>query len=503
MNNEELWKAVLGEMELSLSKAQFITWFKNTTIVSNQNGRVVIGVPNGFAKEWLENKFNLHILQSLRRLQNNIQEISCVIRNVDAENGSETEGRQEMVHKESGDVLHQGREQSVMSAPISRPQESMSQNNTAPAHTQSPLHFSGQKPVTVQPPQTMHIRSHTSQDNSLNPRYTFDNFIVGENNELARAACYAVSQNLGRLYNPLFIYGGVGLGKTHLLQSIGNEIIHKYPDKKIKYTTSERFTNELIESIRNQKVDAFKDEYQKVDLLIIDDVQFLSGREKTQNEFFHIFNTLYQINKQIVISSDRPPQAIPTLEDRLRSRFQGGMIADISRPDLETRMAILRIKLAERHFYLDDDAVRFIAEHIVNNVRELEGALNRVVASCEFHKTTPTLPYIRKILGDILTDKKKAVNAENIIQTIVEFYGVAEEDLIRKGRKQEIAHPRQVAMYLMRSELKTSLAAVGKYFGGRDHTTVLHACEKIQKDLDENLRLKEEINSLKDKLYKG
>jgi chromosomal replication initiator protein len=481
MNNEELWKAVLGELELSISKGEFNTWFKNTFIVSNQNGRVVISVPSGFAREWLENKVNMHILQSLKHLQSDIQEFSCVIHTAEQKSAQ----GQQFIQTQTGFASAQG---------TSGQQTPQRQSASYPSGSSVPYY----------PPQAHNVQAipKAKQEHTLNPRYTFENFIVGENNELARAACYAVSQNLGQLYNPIFIYGGVGLGKTHLLQSVGNEVLRQQPDIHIKYTTADWFTGELVESIRNQKVAEFKESYQKADLLIIDDIQFLSGREKTQDEFFHIFNTLYQANKQIVLSSDRPPQAIPTLEDRLRSRFQGGMIADIGRPDLETRMAILKIKTAERHFYLDDDAVRFIAENITNNIRELEGALNRIIASCEFHKITPTIAYIKKTLGNIIANTKRVVSPERIMKMTAEFYNIEEEDLMRKGRKKEVVHPRQVGMYLMRMELQTSFAAIGKYFGGRDHSTVLHACEKIKDDLDENLRLKEEVTSLKEKLYR-
>jgi chromosomal replication initiator protein len=467
MNNEELWKAVLGELELSLSNGEFITFFKNTSIVSCENGRAVVAVSNPFAREWLENRVNMHILQSLQHLRGDITEFACVVKPAT------------------------GPETNVSISPAQRAAESSPERSGVSSAVAS----SGQN-MFVEPVKP------AKQEHTLNPRYTFDNFIVGENNELARAACFAVSQNLGQLYNPVFIYGGVGLGKTHLLQSVGNEVLRNRPGIRIKYTTADWFTGELVESIRNQKVNEFKEAYQSADMLIIDDIQFLSGREKTQNEFFHIFNTLYQANKQIVLSSDRPPQAIPTIEDRLRSRFQGGMIADIGRPDMETRMAILKIKIAERHFYLDDEAVRFIAENVTNNIRELEGALNRVIASCEFHKITPTISYIKKTLGNIIATTKRMISPERIMKMTAEFYGIAEIDLTRKGRKKEIVHPRQVGMYLMRTELQTSFAAIGKYFGGRDHTTVLHACEKIERDLDENMRLKEEVTSLKEKLYR-
>ncbi|MCK9379323.1 MAG: chromosomal replication initiator protein DnaA [Candidatus Moranbacteria bacterium] len=336
----------------------------------------------------------------------------------------------------------------------------------------------------------------------INPRYTFENFIVGENNELARAACYAVSQELGNTYNPLFIYGGVGLGKTHLLQAIGNEVIQKNPEKNIIYISSERFTTELVDSIKNQKIDQFKEKYQKISLLIIDDIQFISGKEKTQDIFFHIFNFLYQLNKQIVISSDRPPREIQVLEDRLRSRFEGGMIVDVCSPDLETRMAILRAKSAEKNFFLEEDVVRFIAENIKNNIRELEGALNRVIASCDLNKKTPSMVYVKEVLSDIIASrKKKGVNHTDVIKVIAEFYGIEEKEITNKGRKKRIAVPRQVAMYLIRTELNASYPGIGEIFGGRDHTTALHAFKKISKQIKEDEKMEEDVKILKKKIF--
>jgi chromosomal replication initiator protein len=466
MNNEELWKAVLGQIELSISKANFVTWFKNTSILENQNGLITIGVPNGFAKEWLENKYNIYILKALKSLDPNIQEIRCIIapeksvstidsiKNVDAIKPPENGGfvRKKLIEKPSF---------------------------TSSTATSTPI----------------------PHETNLNSRYTFENFIVAENNELARAACYAVSQNLGLAYNPLFIYGGVGLGKTHLLQSIGNEVVKNAPEKRIKYINSERFTTELVDSIKNQKIDKFKEYYQQMDLLIIDDVQFLSGREKTQNEFFHIFNSLYQLDKQIVISSDRPPKAIPTLEDRLRSRFEGGMITDISRPNLETRIAILESKVSEKGFSLDPASLKYIAENISQNIRELEGALNRVIAFCEFHKIPANLENTQKILDQLIENNKKSIQIDDIFNVITTFYDVTKEDLIKKGRKKEISHPRQVMMYILRNELQTPFSTIGELLGGRDHTTALHAFEKIEKNKDTHSRLKEELATLRERLY--
>ncbi len=469
MTNSELWQAALGEIELSISKANFSTWFKNTAILSKENGKVVIGVPNGFAKEWLENKYNTYIFRALRNFQEDIKEISCVIYNLDQPSvGGDGKKVDSIAHGAVGG-------KSIENPYAYVPQQSM-----------TPQASYAQKP----------------HENNINHRYTFENFIIGENNELARAACFAVSQNLGKVYNPLFIYGGVGLGKTHLLQSIGNEVLEKDASKKIKYITSERFANELIDSIRNQTVNDFKAAYATIDLLIIDDVQFLAGKEKTQIEFFHIFNALYQINKQIVISSDRPPKAIATLEDRLRSRFEGGMIADIGQPDLETRMAILKNKAAEKNFYLDEEALRFIAENVKNNIRELEGALNRIVASCEFNNKLPTLKFVQQTLAEIISaGKKKGVQTQHIIEAVSQYFNIPSKELIEKGRKKEVSYARQLAMYLMRKELNASYPGIGSQFGGRDHTTAMHAYEKVSKDIETNEKIREDVAMLREKMY--
>jgi len=457
---DELWQAALGEIEISISKANFITWFKNTCILSNKDGHICIGVPNGFAKEWLENKYKLYILRALRNVQGDIKDVSCAIITNSLVSPKET----------------------PIDAVIP-PQKTFPTENT---HSNN---------RTLMPD--------ISQENNLNPKYTFENFVVGGSNELARAACYVVSQNLGKVYNPLFIYGGVGLGKTHLLQSIGNEVLRKNPKTKVKYITSERFTSELIDSIKNQKIDTFKEHYQKIDLIIIDDIQFLSGKEKTQEEFFHIFNHLYQLNKQIVLSSDRPPKAIPTLEERLRSRFEGGMIADVSRADFETRMAILRKKAEELDLKIELDALEFIASNIVNNIRELEGALNRVFVSSQLSNEKLTLPFVSNCLSELVSSgKRKGITHKHVFRAVSEFYDINPDDLIIKGRKKEIVRPRQVAIYLMRSELNYSYPGIGEKLGGRDHTTAMHAFEKIKKELAFNEKLIEEIAHLKEQLYK-
>ena len=455
MTNEELWQAALAEIELSISKANFITWFKNTSVLSNKDGKVSIGVPNGFAKEWLENKYRSYILRALRNIQSSTQNVSCLIA-----------PQQESIVKEP-------RIDAIL----------------------PPQQHSLAGPDRVK-------TADLSQESNLNQRYVFENFIVGSSNELARAACYAVSQNLGKTYNPLFIYGGVGLGKTHLLQSIGNEALEKDPSCRIRYMTSERFTSDLIESIKNQRVNEFKEYYRKIDLLIIDDVQFLAGKEKTQEEFFHIFNYLSQLNRQVVLSSDRAPKAIPTLEERLRSRFEGGMIADISKPDFETRVAILRRKAAADELEIADDALRFIASNITNNIRELEGALNRVAASSQLTKSKISVGFVSTVLSELISSgKRKGITHKHIIKVVSDFFDISPEELTIKGRKKEIVRPRQIVMYLMRSELNYSYPGIGEKLGGRDHTTAIHAFEKIRKELEVNDKLQGEVAILLEQLY--
>jgi len=470
MNHTEIWKSALGQIELSISKANFVTWFQNTNITEIDNDVAIINVPNGFAKEWLENKYNTAIIQAVRNCGVDIRGIRCII-----------SGPGNGTASPIGRSLDAIRPRSITPTTDSGISES-ARRSTVSAINHSPL------------PRTTTARFHES---NLNDRYRFDNFVIAENNELAHAACQAISRRLGKIYNPLFIYGGVGLGKTHLLQALGNAVKASDTEKTIKYISSERFTSELVDSIRNQTVDTFKEYYQQMDLLIIDDIQFLSGREKTQNEFFHIFNALYQLDKQIVISSDRPPKSIQTLEDRLRSRFEGGMIVDISPPNLETRIAILQEKAKERSISAEPDVLRFIAEHITQNIREVEGALNRVIAYADFYELPLDMKLAEKALSQIIIEGKKEISTERILVVVTEKYKVSEEELKRKGRKKGIAHPRQVAMYLMRSELNMPFSAIGEFFGGRDHTTALHAFEKISKSLETNLRLKAELSEIK------
>ncbi len=455
MNNHEgLWQSVLGEIELSISRANFITWFRETGVLKIKDGLVTVGVPNGFSKEWLENKYNKIILRALRNLSPDIKELKFIINQA---------GTQPL----SDRILHSLEKKKGLS-------------------------------VLEQPFHEFEIDKETN----LNPKYTFENFIVGSFNELAQAAAKAVINNPGEIYNPLFIYGGVGLGKTHLLQAVGNAVVEKYKKKKrVKYISSEKFTSELVSALHNGRTEDFKENYRQIDVLIIDDIQFLAGKEKTQEEFFHTFNFLHQKNKQVIISSDRPPKAISTLEERLRSRFEGGMIADISYPDLETRMAILKSKAEEKKVSVSDEILNYIATNVQKNIRELEGALNRVLASIKLSNTTLDLEQVIKVLNNIISSPKKITNYKNIIQVVAEFYDINISDLINRCRKKEVVYPRQVAMYLIRGELKKSFPFIGEKLGGRDHTTVMYACEKLNKEIESNEILQQELSLIRERIY--
>ena len=457
IDKDELWQSALAEIEFSLSKANFVTWFRNTSIASKKDGVVLISTPNAFIKEWLESKYCMLILKTLRGKSGDIKEVKFAIK------------------PQAGDQEKR----------ISKKKEQIST-----VFIDHQINLS----ETVMP----------DKETNLNSKYTFDSFIVGSSNQLAHATAISVSKNLGTTYNPLFIYGGVGLGKTHLLQAIGNEILKENPKHKVRYMSSEKFLGELINSIRNKTIDKFKEEYKKINLLIVDDIQFIAGKEKTQEEFFHIFNEIYANNNQIVLSSDRPPKAITTLEERLRSRFEGGMIADISAPDYETRMAILKAKLIEKNLgELGDDVLGYIASTVTKNIRELEGALNRVVMTCKVVGFTPTLDKVKSILATTNTNNSSKTSYKSIVKVVSEFYDIKEEDLINQSRKRQIVLPRQICMYLMREEMKSSYPFIGEKFGGRDHTTVMHACDKINNEIQKNENMVEELNIIKNRIYES
>lgn len=448
---KDLWKSALAEIELSLSKASFVTWFKYTAIIRQEDdGLIIVGVPNGFSKEWLENKYNKLILKSLKNIDKDIRDVKFEI------TGAMTFANDKTTDNKS---------------------EKKSDND-----------------------QLWLINKQNNTGNNINPKYTFNSFIVGTSNELAYAASLAVTKNLGKTYNPLLIYGGTGLGKTHLLQAIGNEVLSKFPGKKIKYLSSEKFTNEFIDALKNKDTNTFKDKYRKADVLIIDDVQFLANKEQTQEEFFHTFNELHEKNKQIILSSDQPPRSITTINDRLRSRFEGGMIADIGTPDYETRMAILKTKLEESSRELDERIINYIASNITSNIRELEGALNKVLAMREINNILPD-EKLSKILSEFLVSPERLINPTRVIKEISQFYDINPEDLRARNRKKTIVKARQIIMYILREELNYSYSDIGEKFGGRDHTTVLHACGKISNEISKNGELLKELSLIRERLH--
>ncbi|MDP3795414.1 MAG: chromosomal replication initiator protein DnaA [bacterium] len=445
MDPNELWQTILAEIELQVSRAHYLTWFRHTSLALEKPHIATIKVPNGFTKEWLESKYAKFILNCL---QNSVQDLN----NVEF-------------------VIGKGNQASI-GFPLAPPVE------------QPGLSGLDVNPVT-----------------NLNPRYTFDSFVVGSSNELAYAAARSVAKNPGLSYNPLFLYGGVGLGKTHLLQAIGNEVAHAKARFTVRYMPAEKLINDIVQAIQQNTIDQLKTAYRKIDLLIIDDIQFIAGKEKTQIEFFHVFNHLYQKNKQIVISSDRQPKAIPTLEERLQSRFEGGMIADVGPPDFETRVAILQLKLRGKNVALPDNIVHVIASHIQRNIRELEGALNQVLAMVHLTNTLPTLTSIEKILSKTANIQRRTAGFKQIIKTVAEFYDMKENDLADRSRKREVVRPRQVTMYLLRNEAKASFPFIGEKLGGRDHTTVMHAVQKIEREIDGDETLRQEVNLLRERLY--
>ena len=459
MDKQELWQAVLAKLELDLSRPNFLTWFQETGIKDIENGVVMVSVPNGFAKEWLQNKYHKAILHEMRALSSDIRDISYSIGRMDA------------------------------------------------AQTPSGLNATAIKRRRFSPAVSFQDDTQTLKDISvnpitnLNPRYTFDRFIVGSFNELAHAAAQSVIKNPGTTYNPLFIYGGVGLGKTHLIQAIGNELLKNNPTYKIRYVPAERYMGEIVEALRNQEMARLKEKYRDVDLLILDDVQFIARTEKMQEEFFHTFNTLYEKNKQIIISSDRPPQAIATLEERLKSRFEGGMIADVGLPDLETRFLILKTKTESKQVSIPEDVLLFIADKIKNNIRELEGALNRIIIASKLSNSPITVDIAKKSIMAHATSPKKFISAKKIVKAVSDFYDIEERDLMHRSRKKDVVRPRQIAMYLMREELKSSYPTIGERLGGRDHTTAIHSCEKIGHELLTNTELEEELQAIKNKIF--
>src|SRR6185295_9494010 len=457
LNLKQLWHAALGELQLGLTKANYDTWFKDTAIVSEEDDVYCVGVPNAFAREWLENKYRQQVRDALRHLVGRTVDVRFVTLTA----ASVRSDRPVAAAGGAGSV-------------------SSPQAGTAPAQEQR----------------------EASIGQLLNPRYTFSTFVVGSNNRLPHAAALSVAERPGHSYNPLFIYGGSGLGKTHLMHAIGHAVISRHPKKRVAYATSEKFTNEFINSIRSQKTEEFRERYRRIDVLLIDDIQFIAGKEGTQEEFFHTFNAIHEEGKQIVMSSDRPPKAIPQLEDRLRSRFEWGLIADISAPDLETRTAILRAKAEAQNVAVPPQVVDFLAQRIASNIRELEGALTRIVAYATLNAQAVTVQLAQDMLQNILYNpRRQSISPDHVVETVAKFYNLPSDQLRGKARDRQIVLPRQIAMYLMREETEAPLLRIGEALGGRDHSTVLHGCDKIERELAENDEFRRELGQIRELLY--
>jgi chromosomal replication initiator protein len=453
LNQDQIWSQVQEELRFQLAKRTYDMWLKNTSVVSADGGTFRIGVPSKLAKDWLEDRFSGLIQETLQAVTGAEVDIDFVIA------PSEHRPAHAMFDGDDRNGSENGHEIAV------------------------------------------EVESRVVTSSELNARFRFSSFVVGHNSQFAHAAAKAVAEAPGDSYNPLFLYGGVGLGKTHLMHAIGHEVHDRFPRKRVVYMTSEQFTNEVITSIATARMGEFRHKYRTVDVLLIDDVQFLAGKDRTKEEFFHTFNALHEINKQIVISSDRPPKEIPTLEDRLRSRFEWGLIADIQPPDFETRLAILHSKLGANTL-IPEEVLNFIAHKVQRNIRELEGALTRIQAFAAVHQRQIDEEEAARLLSDIIpAGTRKPINVERIQSLVADYYNVTLDDMKGKRRDKHIVFPRQVAMYLVREETPSSLPAIGKAFGGRDHTTALHSIEKIANELKEDERLRYEVQSIREKLY--
>jgi len=454
---------VLGELELSISKPNFVTWFKGTDILNYQDGGVILCTPSEFNRGWLEKKYHQMIVKSLERVTGKpMKKLEYKIYNI-KNIASQT------------------------ATPQGQPADGVSGTSV---------------------PSSENIIVETSRpaprigEFGLNPKYAFENFVVGSGSELAFAAAQAVVNKPGEAYNPLFIYGGVGLGKTHLLQAIGNHLLQRNPNFNIMYASAEKFSNDFISSVKDGNAKNFQNRYRNIDVLLIDDIQFISGKDRTQESFFHTFNELHQQNKQVIMTSDRPPKAIPALEDRLKSRFEWGMIVDVAAPDLETRIAILQKKCAEKAFPLAQEILQLVAATIHHNIRELEGALNKIIVFHQLKSMEPTMASIKTLLSSLeVKSIQRSVTPQQVIDAISQFYAISIQDILGQSREKKFSMPRQIIMHLMRKELNMSYPAIGNELGGRDHTTAMHADNKITGEIERDLKLRQEIEFIKQKIY--
>jgi chromosomal replication initiator protein len=448
MKAEQAWQAALGQLQMEMPRATFDTWVRDTELVAYEDGKFIIGVQNPYARDWLEGRLCSTATRLLTGLMNRTVEVGFTV----WQNGHET----------------------AESAGMAETDES----------------FDAPQPGQAQPASMSSI--------SLNGRYTFENFVVGASNRLAHAASMAVAEKPAQAYNPLFLYGGVGLGKTHLLQAIGNACERR--GLMVLYVSSEEFTNDLINAIRSHTTQAFREKYRRIDVLAIDDIQFIAGKESTQEEFFHTFNTLHGQDKQIVISSDRPPKSLVTLEERLCSRFEWGLTADIQPPDFETRVAILSSKADRAGYHIPGETIEFIARRVQSNIRELEGALTRVAAFASLSGLPLTPQLVDSALADLLP-RRNEVHLEDVLQSVAEVFGVTIDRLLGRDRTQAVALPRQIAMYLLREEANLSLPQIGDALGGRDHTTVMYACDKVADLLERDDRLRRQVIKVREQIF--
>ena len=446
MDPRQLWQNALVEIELAVSKANFTTWFKDTHIVKVEEGVVVLSVPNAFVKEWLLGRYHTMILKALRTVDTSVHAIEYVV-------------NKEEARRKEGRVLGEGL---------------------------------GMNALPLQEAQI-------NKEDGLNPRYTFETFIIGPFNELAHAAARAVIKKPGITYNPLFIYGSTGHGKTHLIQAIGNYVKATSPGQKVFYMTSEKFGQDCMNALQTNKMASFKDKYRKYDVLIMDDIQFFSEKQKFQEELFHLFNTLYDNNKQIIFSSDKHPHFITGLEDRLRGRFAAGMIVDIPAPDHESRLAILTNKSKEQELVLTPEIIDFLAHTINGNIRDLEGVINTLACHSQLKGREVSLNEVRNLIKNSAKPKRN-VAVKDIVKIVSDFYSIEEDSIYEKTRRKEVIKPRQVIMYLLREDFNISYPSIGQKLGGRDHTTVIHSCEKIKVDIKEDQLLFQEINQIRDLL---
>ncbi len=454
-----VWEQVLKSMEKEIIKPIFDTWIRSTIPLSLNETTLEIGTPSQFIKDWIETRYTATIQNTVQQVLQRPIEIRFV--NLDLES-EKNQGEQQQAEDLSKPFIEK----------VSMPYQQ--DNGTEESHLNAKRTATGSEESL----------------SSLNPKYTFETFVIGNSNRFAHAASLAVAEVPAKVYNPFFIYGGVGLGKTHLMHAIGHRIRQNHPHLKVLYISSEKFTNELINSIRDGNPESFRQKYRNIDVLLVDDIQFLSKKEHTQEEFFHTFNTLHEANKQIIISSDRPPREIPTLEDRLRSRFEWGLITDIQPPDLETRIAILRKKAIIEGFTMPNDVMVFIASRIDNNIRELEGALIRVIAYASLTNQSIDMNLATEALKDIFPHSRpRQITMELIQQIVAVYFKIKQEDLLAKKRTRNVTYPRQIAMYLCRELTETSLPRIGEMFGGRDHTTVIHAHDKISRERNEDVKL--------------